>query len=531
MNLELKYTEKRTSYDEVPYESQSFPQSHPERLATLARLFGLSPALVTQCRVLELGCAAGGNLIPMAFHLPDSEFVGIDLSRRQITSGHKSIQDLELQNISLRHASILKVEKAWGAFDYIICHGVYSWVTREVQEKILDICSSNLAPQGIAYVSYNTYPGWHMREMIRRMMLYHANQFDETKERIEQARALMDFLARSVPTENNHYGMLLKNELKLIRSSKDWYLFHDHLEEVNMPVYFHQFIERADRYGLQYLGEADFSNMLTSGFPKEVSETLARISQNIIQTEQYMDFVRNRFFRQTLLCHKGLTLKRDLGPEDVNGFLFASAASPETEPVNLSPGEKQSFRAPKGLTVETDFPLTKAGLTVLKEHWPRAIDLDSLFRKANQPLANSLTREDAYVQQNRRVLAEDLLHCYTANMVEFHTWQADFVTEVSERPRVSKLAVYLNRQEQPVVNQRHEPVNLDPVARQLVGILDGTRDRAALLNCLTKLVEDGTLIVRENGDRLKNAEQIQDALAKALEQALAKLVGTALLVG
>ena len=531
MNLELKYTEKRTSYDEIPYESQPFPQSHPDRLSTLGRLFGLSPAPITQCRVLELGCASGGNLIPMAYYLPQSEFVGVELSRRQAQMGQKTIHDLGLNNIRIEHASILDVDTSWGVFDYIISHGVYSWVPDEVQEKILAISSENLAPQGIAYVSYNTYPGWHMREMIRRMMLYHANQFADYNERIEQARALMDFLARSVPTENNHYGMLLKNELNLIRRSRDWYLFHDHLEEVNIPVYFHQFIERADRHGLQYLGEADFSTMLTSGFSKEVSETLARISQNIIHTEQYMDFIRNRFFRQTLLCHKGLTLKRDLGPEDVNGFLFASAASPETEPVNLSSGKKQSFRAPKGLTVETDFPLTKAGLTVLKEHWPRAIDLDSLFRKANQRLANSLTREDADVQQSRRVLAEDLLHCYTANLVEFHTWQADFVIEVSERPRVSKLAVYLNRQEQPVVNQRHEPVNLDPVVKQLVGILDGTRDRAALLNCLTKLVEDGTLIVRENGDRLKNAEQIQDALAKALEQALAKLAGTALLIG
>ncbi|MFV9645334.1 MAG: methyltransferase domain-containing protein, partial [Desulfobacterales bacterium] len=156
--MEIDHSKYTTSYDEIPYESQPFPQSHLDRLATLGHLFGLSPAPVTQCRVLELGCASGGNLIPMAFYLPDSEFVGIDLSRRQIKSGHKSIQDLELQNISLRHASILNVEKAWGVFDYIICHGVYSWVTREVQEKILEICSSNLAAQGIAYVSYNTYP-------------------------------------------------------------------------------------------------------------------------------------------------------------------------------------------------------------------------------------------------------------------------------------------------------------------------------------------------------------------------------------
>lgn len=525
-------SEKQTTYDEIPYESQPFPQSHPDRLATLGRLFGLSPAHVTQCRVLELGCASGGNLIPMAYYLPQSEFVGVELSKRQAQMGQKTIHNLGLNNIRIEHTSILDVDTPWGVFDYIISHGVYSWVQEEVQEKILAISSGNLAPQGIAYVSYNTYPGWHMREMIRRMMLYHANQFADYNERIEQARALMDFLARSVPTENNHYCMLLKNELKLIRSSRDWYLFHDHLEEVNTPVYFHQFIERADSHGLQYLAEADFSTMLTSGFPKEVSETLGRISQNIIHTEQYMDFIRNRFFRQSLLCRKGLELKRDLGPEDVNDLLVASgAASPDTMPVDVSPGIKQTFRSPEGSSAETDFPLTKAALAVLKDRWPGAMDLDGLLQAARRLLDNSQIQNEADMQQSRQILAKDLLHCYTVNVVELHTWQADFVMEVSERPRVSKLAAYLNKQGQPVVNQRHETVNLDAVANQLVGCLDGTRDRAALLNCLTELVENGRLVVRQNGDRLTNTEQIQNALAKALEQALPKLARAALLVG
>lgn len=73
-----------TSYDEVPYESYPFAQTHPDRLATVATLLGLRPAPVEQCRVLELGCAGGGNLIPMALTLPESTFVGIDLSARQI---------------------------------------------------------------------------------------------------------------------------------------------------------------------------------------------------------------------------------------------------------------------------------------------------------------------------------------------------------------------------------------------------------------------------------------------------------------
>ena len=135
----------------------------------------------------------------------------------------------------------------------IICHGVYSWVPDDVQEKILSISKKNLSENGIAYVSYNTYPGWHMREMIRHMMLYHADQFNDTKERIQQARALMQFLESSVPTENNYYGMLLKKEFDLIKQSRDSYFFHDNLEDINAPIYFYQFIERAGKHGPQYL--------------------------------------------------------------------------------------------------------------------------------------------------------------------------------------------------------------------------------------------------------------------------------------
>jgi len=523
--------EKISSYDELPYESSPFPQSHPDRLATLGRLFGMSPTPVTRCRVLELGCASGGNLIPMAYHLPGSEFVGVDLSGRQVSTGREVIEDLALKNIRIEHASIMDVNGPWGVFDYIICHGVYSWVPDEVQDKILTIASGNLAPQGIAYVSYNTYPGWHMREMIRHMMLYHANQFQETQERIDQARALVDFLADSAPAEDDPYGLLLQKELDNIRDSSDSYLFHDHMEVVNAPVYFYQFAERAERHGLQYLSEANFATVLTGGFPEEVAETLDRISDDLIRNEQYMDFVRNRMFRQTLLCQKNISLKRGLGGEDVSGLLVASAARPDKEPVDLAPGVKQSFEPPGGLPVQTEFPLTKAALTVLWEHWPRVIDPNTLFQEASRRLGDSLGHRKAQIQKSRRVLADDLLHCYAANVVEFHTWQADFVTEVSERPRVSGLASYMAGKEQFAVNQRHQGVHLDPVALELLRLLDGTRDRTALIKHLSNLVEKGTLVVKEDGASSENAEKTRADLSKAVEEGLAKLATNALLVG
>ena len=528
MGIEQNNTKKKTSYDEIPYQSSSFAQTHPDRLATLARLFGLTPTPVTRCRVLELGCASGGNLIPMAFHLPESEFVGVDLSVRQVKQAQQTIEALGLKNARVAHASILDVSQSWGTFDYIICHGVYSWVSDPVQDTILAVSSSNLAPQGIAYVSYNTYPGWHLREMIRHSMRYHIDQFADTATRIEQARALIDFLARSVSTDN-YYGLMLKSELDLVKRSQDWYLFHDHLEEVNTPIYFHQFIDRAANHHLQYLAEADFSTMLSSGFPTDVTETLNRICPNIVRTEQYMDFLRNRFFRQTLLCHTGLTLNRNLDADSLNGLLIASSACPESVPIDLAPGRKQSFRTPSGVTFNTDFQLTKAALTVLNDYWPTAIDQERLMREACQLLGGCITSDKTL--EDWKTVRGDLLHCYTVNILEFHSWQAACERKVSTHPKVSRLAAFQIKGGKTVVNQRHEHVTLDAIGSALVRVLDGKLDHQALQQYLNECVETGALVIQQDDVPLTDQGLVQQALDQALGQTLKKLAGAALLVG
>jgi cyclopropane fatty-acyl-phospholipid synthase-like methyltransferase len=113
-----------TSYDEFPYPRNAYFQTHPDHLATIATLFGLKPVAVDQCRVLELGCCCGDNIVPLALSLPQSTFVGIDLSDRQIALGQQTISALGLKNVELRHASIMEVDESYGIFDYVICHGV-----------------------------------------------------------------------------------------------------------------------------------------------------------------------------------------------------------------------------------------------------------------------------------------------------------------------------------------------------------------------------------------------------------------------
>ena len=172
----------------------------------------MDPVDIHHARILELGCADGSNLIPMASQFPDATFVGVERAARQIEVGQQIAKDLKLTNITLHHKNILEIDPQFGTFDYIIAHGVYSWVSDDVQEKLLSICKDHLGPQGVAYVSYNTYPGWRMRGMLRDMMMYHTAQFSEPQAKVQQARALIQFLAESVPTENNPYGLWVKQE-------------------------------------------------------------------------------------------------------------------------------------------------------------------------------------------------------------------------------------------------------------------------------------------------------------------------------
>ena len=254
------------SYNVTPYESYPFAQSHPQRLATIGTIFGLTPAPLQHCRVLELGCASGGNLIPMAEVFPNSTFLGIDASSRQIDDGNGSIAALGFRNITLTCEDLLNVDDTYGKFDYIIAHGVYSWVPDNVQQKIFSICKQNLSENGIAYVSYNTYPGWRLRGMIRDLMLYRAKFFENPETQLQQGRALLDFLAGATSAQNNAFSKLLADKVQGLTTKHDYYLIHEHLEVINEPVYFYEFMERAKNFGLQYLGEAEYSMMMASNF-------------------------------------------------------------------------------------------------------------------------------------------------------------------------------------------------------------------------------------------------------------------------
>jgi SAM-dependent methyltransferase len=369
--------EAARSYDAVPYGDRVYPRTHPDLLATVATLFGMAPAAPEECRVLELGCAGGANLIAMAQALPGSRFVGIDLSARQVEWGRRRVQEKGLSNVELRRVSILDVGEDWGEFDYIVCHGVYSWVPEAVRDKILAICRANLAPRGVAYVSHNCYPGWHAWSTVRDMMAFHAQRSLEPAERVRLAREVLDFAKSSVAEPGGVFARILHEESSLLERVPDDYLYHEHLDEVNHPVYFREFVEHAERHGLQYLWEAHVGELGTSVRP-EVRRAIRELSSDLIVQQQYLDFLIHNRFRCSLLCHEEIELDRAIPPERMTGFRFVGRARATSPRPEIGTTTIEVFRTPGGAGMATNNPVYKAALACVADASPRALTFDEV---------------------------------------------------------------------------------------------------------------------------------------------------------
>jgi SAM-dependent methyltransferase len=443
------------AYDLIPYSSHPMAQTHPDRLAALAILFGMEPAPVARCRVLEIGCGDGANLIPMALSLPESGFTGIDLARAPIEKANAITQALCAGNCRFHQLDLMDLTQDFGEFDYIIAHGVYSWVPAAVREKLLAVCRANLARNGVAYVSYNTYPGCRLREITRDMMRYHTREAAGPESKLIRARELIERMAAAESPSG-----ALREELRAVQSREDYVLFHDDLAEINHPVYFHEFVEHALKHGLQFLSEAQFSSMQEDAFSPAAADTVRALAAgDRIRKQQYLDFLKCRRFRQTLLCRAEIVLQDPPEPGRVAKLWAASAAQASGE----------EFRVPGGAAMHTNLPAAQAVMHRLIRSWPGAVSFQELLGSA----------------PDREFLQDLLLRTYASGLVELHAAPPPFAVGVSERPRAFSLARFHAAARAEIPTLRHSTVEIkDELARRLICLLDGTRDRAALLRDL-----------------------------------------------
>jgi methyltransferase-like protein/2-polyprenyl-3-methyl-5-hydroxy-6-metoxy-1,4-benzoquinol methylase len=471
-------------YNDVPYPSFTFSQTHPNRLAVTAKLFGLNAANVENCRVLELGCGDGSNLNWIAHTLPTSKFVGIDLAEKHIADAKNTAAEVGLNNVEFHAADVLTVSaEKFGKFDYIIAHGLFSWVPDFVREKVLQIYREMLTENGVGYISYNAYPGCHLRDLTRNMMRFHVKDIAEPLEQVSESLKFLEFFGENVEKDSLH-GQVIRRELShmVIRTREN--VFHDDLSEINQPFYFADFIAKAEKNNLQFLSEAEFHSSQTFHFSAKVQEMLTSFGDDVIKTEQYIDFVKSRRFRQTLLCRKEITVNRKIAPNVLHDFSIVSEVKPESSNPNLKSKVVEKFVSTSKATFQIDHALTKAALVYLSKIWSKSIKFDDLIAEATK----LLKKENCEVSSdNIESTTTVLFQLFSAGFIKIHVFEPKFTTKISDKPKVSSFARWQAKKNETVTTLTGLSLSLeDDLVRKLLLLLDGKRDKKSILAELKK---------------------------------------------
>lgn len=462
------------AYDSVPYENCVYDYTAPQYLNAVARLFGATPPDWRRARVLELGCASGGNIIPMAARWPKARFVGVDLSPVQIARARDIAGRLKLENVDFHAVSITELGEELGQFDYIIAHGLLSWVPPEVQDAAVAVFARHLAPAGVGLLSYNTLPGWYAARPVRDMLIRHCARFATPQEKVAGAIGLLEFILAAAPAEGDPWRLNLARELQTLRTSPPAYLLHEYFESSNHQFYFHQVVDKLTAAGLQYLGDAHPKRMVAGNVPPKVAQTLAAIADPV-EREQYVDYLTNQRFRATLVCRPETKLNREPDRARILDFCLASHLRPrDPDAIDLHQDQRVEFAGPGDTIVGMVKRAATALNVVLAERGGRPIPALRLITEA---AARAGIRDKEEV---KKALVDIGLMLVRAECYTIHAEESPEVATVSARPLAFAPARLLATEQTFLPSARLGNEFLSPEARAVLAACDGTADHRAL---------------------------------------------------
>lgn len=458
-------------YQRVAYPGYAYPNTHPARLEVIGRLFGLRPEHAATARILELGCGEGANALAIAHSLPEAQIVALDAAPDGIEQGRRLAGAAGVDNLQLLVADLgdLDAIAPRGPFDYIVAHGVYSWISPRPRGALLECCRRCLTPHGIAFISYNAYPGSYMRDMARDMLDYHLRGVSEPAERLASARELIEaILAAERPSP---YARMLCEHLQRMLAGGDALLFHDDLAPISTPFYFHEFMEHAGAHELQFLSEAVLSDSMMRDVPENVAALIENLPRDVVMREQYLDFFTNRMFRQTLLTHASVPLTRTIDDRSITQCRLATAARRS--------GER--FETGDGCVLNTSDPVVNAAMDELCQVWPESLSFGELAARVSERLGGEPATGDALAH-----LRPAMLDLYLARIVQLQSCALPACSVAAEKPISSQLARAQWIQGRTVLTTLLGTNHTldDPLERALLPLLDGTRDRPSLADQL-----------------------------------------------
>jgi methyltransferase-like protein len=429
--------------------------------------------------------------------------------------GRARVQALGLDNLEFVAGDIARMDlTAFGQFDFIIAHGVYSWVPSAVQEALLSAFRRLLAPEGVAYMSYNVYPGWKSKQVLRDAMQLASGASATPDEKVREARGIVDFLEEVSPAD----GVLARVVADYRAQSEgfgDSYLLHDELETFNEPCYFYEVVGRAGAHGLAYLAEARPEAMFPGNFGPKVEEYLLKKCGGVqVLVEQYIDFVVNRMFRESLLVHAERAPQIHYNP-DRSRFrrLHIAAWAPPADGQTRLDKSRQEYEQSDGATLFTNDPGIKAALDALSARWPWTQSRQELVdavhaRLVSEGLTPSASVGDLIDNLMSVLILQGQARCRLDPVLP-EPAPAPLQLQEAAR-RMVELAG--SESEASTFNLWHETYMLSPLHRRLLPLLDGTRDRDALVEALLAVVREDTIPIEHDGKPVSGEAELRDAV-------------------
>ncbi len=378
-------------YDELPYTSSPIDWSALERLAVVSLLHGGPRPPLDVYRVLELGCGNGANLLPLAFYRRHATFVAVDGADSQIQIAGVRATALGLANIEFIHADFREAADAIsGQFDFVIAHGILSWVPDEVRDALLELCAQSVRPGGLLYMNYNTRPGWNVRGLVREFLLAQTAAETNLRVRAQLAQEVAGKVVSAMTDLEQPYSRLLANEFRFVCEGNITWVAHEFLSPDNHPYWRSEFLELVGRYGFEYVADADF-NYSSGRIPEDLP---ARLELERITGRSIEDTI-------DLLCYRQLHSPiLTLGPFNKNlpgltefGNLFVASCL-ERCPSSDENGTVK-FRHPSGYEVEAKENFMQEAFMKLHTQWPRGSRVAETF-----PLTAEVVEDLRLLQRN-----------------------------------------------------------------------------------------------------------------------------------
>ncbi|MEN8668914.1 MULTISPECIES: class I SAM-dependent methyltransferase [unclassified Ketobacter] len=359
-------------YDQIPYRCQPIEWTAPERLAINSLLHGGPAPTLARYRVLELGCGDGANLLPLAYYRPQAEWVGVDGSARHIEQARSRLAQLQLDNLEFLQLDFRQANaQLMGKFDFIIVHGVFSWVADGVRDALFQLCSDRLSSKGILYLNYNTKPGWNIRGMVRDYLLAHTQSQSTLADKLTAARAAAAKMARSLADETHPFSQLLGNEFQFVCDNHDSYIAHEFLTEHNTAYWRSEFLALAQRFDLYPVSDADYnypSGRVNPALLKQI-ESQDLIGANL---EDTVDLISYRQLHTPILSKKRSRIPHP-DPDLLEQLSVASCLHP------AGPHKPNWYQHPNGYQVEAKDKQIAGALDHLFSLWPQSAPLDTVL--------------------------------------------------------------------------------------------------------------------------------------------------------